>query len=203
MLARVLRGGLAIGRVLAGTTNYIRTIRSGCHRRRRAEECEWKFASRTRAAWCDCLPGLVPPERPRVSTIFTTSCCTSTMNLAIFTPYLGTQCRRLFERVPVCTVIWRLLDRMYRSHRASGLNLGRNPVLRGSFDREKIFARRRGVTGADALRVYRARLSVSEKPGEGRLESHSDNHPKPCSMKSGNITTWIGSGAHLSDDGGN
>jgi hypothetical protein len=100
---------------------------------------------------------------------------------------------------------------MYRSHRGSGLNLGRNPVLRGSFDREKIFARRRGVTGADALRVYRARydsefsyrLSVSEKPGAGRLEPHSDNHPKPCSMKSGNITTWIGSGAHLSDDGGN
>ncbi|KAJ7306648.1 hypothetical protein DFH08DRAFT_824607 [Mycena albidolilacea] len=54
---------------------------------------------------------------------------------------------------------------MYRSHRGSGLNLGRNPVLRGSFDREKIFARRRGVTGADALRVYRARKMNKLHPG--------------------------------------
>jgi hypothetical protein len=67
---------------------------------------------------------------------------------------------------------------MYRSRRGSDSNLGRNPVLRGSFDREKIFTRHRGMTGVDAPGVYRARydaefsyrLSVSEKQGKGRLE---------------------------------
>ncbi|KAJ7828574.1 hypothetical protein B0H14DRAFT_2594583 [Mycena olivaceomarginata] len=80
------------------------------------------------------------------------------------------------QEAPILQV-WRIFS---RSHRGSGSNLGRNPVLRGSFEREKIFVRRGGVMGADAPRVCRARTPGTLRCGldrEGIVLTMAESDP--------------------------